>query len=80
METLVRVPRLTDREIQVLRAWLLHDTKEATARTLFVSHSTVNTHISRIRVKYEEADRPAKTKASLLARAIQDGYITLEEL
>lgn len=74
------VPALTEREIEVLRAWLMCDTKEAAGRLLYVSAATVNTHISRIRGKYEAAGRPAGTKATLLARALQDGLITVEEL
>ncbi|PXW31305.1 UNVERIFIED_CONTAM: regulatory LuxR family protein [Williamsia faeni] len=71
---------LTEREIEVLRTWLICDTKLAAARTLFISSATVNTHITRIRDKYEAAGRAANTKAALLARALQDGLITVEEL
>ncbi|PXW31311.1 UNVERIFIED_CONTAM: regulatory LuxR family protein [Williamsia faeni] len=73
-------PTLTDREIEVLRTWLICDTKQAAARTLFITAATVNTHITRIRDKYEAAGRAANTKAALLARALQDGLIAVEEL
>ncbi|WP_414731665.1 LuxR C-terminal-related transcriptional regulator [Williamsia sp.] len=73
-------PRLTKREIEVLRTWLICDTKEEVGRSLFIGAATVNTHISRIRGKYEAVGRPATTKAALLARALQDGLMTIDEL
>lgn len=73
-------PALTEREIEVMRAWLLLDTKPAVAQELFISLGTVNTHLTRIRAKYTEVGRPAPTKAALVARAVQDGLISLEEL
>lgn len=73
-------PRLSGREVEVLRTWLICETKEAAGRVLFISPATVSTHIVRIRDKYEAAGRPANTKATLLARALQDGMITVDEL
>ena len=73
-------PSLSAREIEVLRTWLVCNTKDAAARSLFITGSTVNTHITRIRDKYDAAGRPAVTKAILLARALQDGHITVDEL
>ena len=73
-------PVLTEREIEVLRAWLMLDTKPAVAQELFISLGTVNTHLTRIRAKYSEVGRPAPTKAALVARAVQDGLISLGEL
>ncbi|MEZ5210141.1 response regulator transcription factor [Gordonia sp. (in: high G+C Gram-positive bacteria)] len=72
-------PVLSEREIEVLLAWLAADSKEEAADSLFISASTVSTHISRIRVKYASVGRPAPTKAHLLARALQDGYTTLAQ-
>ncbi|MFF0707260.1 response regulator transcription factor [Gordonia sputi] len=74
-----RVP-LTSREVEVLRTWLLTDSKSVAASRLVISVGTVNTHLARIRTKYADAGRPARTKASLVARAIQDGLISLDEL
>ena len=73
-------PQLTPREIEVLRTWLMVDTKPATAAALFISLGTVNTHLTRIRAKYAEIGRPAPTKAGLVARAVQDGIVELDEL
>ncbi len=75
----VRRPRLSDREIEVLLAWLGSDSKDQAARRLFVSASTVATHITRIRAKYDIVGRPAGSKPALFARAIQDGLTTLDE-
>lgn len=71
---------LTSREVEVLRTWLLTDSKSVAASRLVISVGTVNTHLARIRAKYADAGRPARTKASLVARAIQDGLIRLDEL
>ncbi|WAC55274.1 LuxR C-terminal-related transcriptional regulator [Gordonia sp. SL306] len=73
-------PSLTTREIEVLRTWLMLDSKTAVAQALFISLGTVNTHLTRIRAKYSEAGRTASTKAALVARAVQDGLISLDEL
>lgn len=75
----IHSPRLTAREIEVLRSWVKHDSKSNAATELFITTATVNTHVNRIRVKYAESGRPASTKAALLARALQDGYVDLEE-
>ncbi|MGB3697067.1 MAG: LuxR C-terminal-related transcriptional regulator [Gordonia sp. (in: high G+C Gram-positive bacteria)] len=71
-------PALSTREIEVLLAWMAAESKEDAATKLFISQSTVSTHISRIRAKYAAVGRHAPTKAHLLARALQDGYTTLE--
>ncbi|GED99917.1 hypothetical protein nbrc107696_03640 [Gordonia spumicola] len=71
-------PSLSTREVEVLLTWLAAESKEDAAARLFISASTVSTHISRIRTKYAAVTRPAPTKAHLLARALQDGYTTLD--
>lgn len=73
-------PALTTREIEVLRTWLMVDSKPAVARELFISLGTVNTHLTRIRAKYAELGRAAPTKAALVTRAVQDGLVRLDEL
>lgn len=72
-------PALSRREVEVLLAWLAADSKDEAAARLYISASTVSTHISRIRTKYATLQRPAPTKAHLLARALQDGFTTLDE-
>ncbi|MCF8588041.1 helix-turn-helix transcriptional regulator [Gordonia liuliyuniae] len=73
-------PTLTDREVEVLRTWLMVDSKPACGEELHISLGTVNTHLTRIRAKYAEIGRPASTKAALVARAIQDDIIDIDEL
>lgn len=73
-------PSLSSREIEVLLEWLRSDSKSAVAIRLYVTESTVNTHLTRIRRKYDAVGRPAPTKAALVARAVQDGLIALDEL
>lgn len=71
---------LSNREIEVLRQWLKSDSKTAASAELLISIGTVNTHLARIRTKYAAVGRRAPTKMTLLARALQDGFITLDEL
>jgi len=73
-------PSLTPREKKVLVAWFQTDSKELVAEKLRISPSTVRTHLQRVRAKYASVGRPATTKAGLVARAIQDGIINIDDL
>ncbi|MEE2034109.1 LuxR C-terminal-related transcriptional regulator [Rhodococcus chondri] len=73
-------PALSAREVEILREWLLCESKSEAAAHLYVSAATVSTHIVRIRDKYARVGRPATTKTSLLARALQDGVVSIDEL
>lgn len=73
-------PGLTAREIAVLDAWLRCDSKQEVCAVLHIALGTVNTHLSRIRAKYAGVGRAAPTKASLVARALQDGLVALDDL
>jgi len=73
-------PDLSAREVEVLLAWLRTDSKAEVAAQLFISPSTVATHLERIRGKYIAIGRPAHTKAALAARAIQDGHLCVNDL
>ncbi|MEH3157416.1 MAG: LuxR C-terminal-related transcriptional regulator [Gordonia paraffinivorans] len=72
-------PSLSRREVEVLLAWLAAESKAEAAASLYITASTVNTHLTRIRAKYTAVGRPARSKANLFARAIQDGYTRLDE-
>jgi DNA-binding CsgD family transcriptional regulator len=72
-------PALSSREVEVLRTWLLADTKEEAARALYLSPATVTTYITRLRAKYLAVGRPARCKSRLLAYALQDELIRLED-
>lgn len=73
-------PKLTKREAEVLIAWFRTENKELVGRQLFISTSSVRTILQRVRAKYAAVGRPAATKAALVARAVQDGIISIEEL
>jgi hypothetical protein len=61
-------------------AWLRTESKAAVGQALFIAPGTVATYLQRVRAKYARAGRAAHTKAALAARAIQDGYIAIDDL
>ncbi len=73
-------PELTDREREVLIQWFRTESKIFAARALYITPSTVSTHLGRVRAKYAAVGRPASTKAALVARALQDGIISIDDL
>lgn len=73
-------PKLSDREKQVLVAWFRTESKELVGAQLCIAPTTVRTHLQRARAKYAAAGRSAPTKAALLARAVEDGILSLDEL
>jgi DNA-binding NarL/FixJ family response regulator len=73
-------PVFTRRESQVLLEWFRCESKDLVARKLGISSRTVSSYIDRVRIKYANTGRPAPTKAALVARAIQDGLISLDDL
>ncbi|WP_433514870.1 response regulator [Nonomuraea sp. CA-143628] len=73
-------PRLSQRETEVLRAWFVSSSKELVAAKLNITVKTVDTYIARVRVKYANVGRAARTKSELVGRALDDGLITLAEL
>ncbi|MFC0528604.1 response regulator [Phytohabitans kaempferiae] len=73
-------PHLSQRETEVLRAWFASSSKDLVAAKLNISVKTVDTHIERVRVKYANVGRAARTKSELVTRALHDGLITLADL
>jgi DNA-binding NarL/FixJ family response regulator len=73
-------PVLAPREVDVLLEWFRCESKDLVAQKLNLSPRTVSSYIDRVRIKYANTGRPASTKAALVARAIQDGLVSLEEL
>jgi DNA-binding NarL/FixJ family response regulator len=73
-------PRLSARELEVLRAWFACASKDLVGAKLNISAKTVDTHISRVRVKYANVGRAAPTKTDLVTRALDDGLVTVAEL
>jgi DNA-binding NarL/FixJ family response regulator len=73
-------PHLSQREREVLVAWFQTENKDLVAQRLRIEASTVRTHLQRVRAKYAAVGRPAPTKAALIAKAIQDGILSAEDL
>ncbi|OBI03073.1 LuxR family transcriptional regulator [Mycolicibacter heraklionensis] len=71
---------LSEREKEVLVTWFQTESKELVGSRLHISPTTVRTHLRRARAKYAAVGRPAPTKAALLARAIEDGILSLSDL
>ena len=76
----IRRPRLAPREKEVLIAWFRTDSKDEAGQQLLIAPTTVRTILQRVRAKYDAIGRPASTKAALVARAIQDGIIGIDDL
>ena len=72
--------KLSDREKEVLIAWFQTESKDAVGQRLYIAPTTVRTHLQRARAKYASVGRPAPTKSALLARAIEDGILSLDDL
>jgi DNA-binding NarL/FixJ family response regulator len=73
-------PLLAPREKEVLIAWFRTESKELVASQLQIAPTTVRTHLQRVRAKYAAVGRPATTKAALVARAIQDGIVSVNDI
>jgi len=71
---------LAPREKEVLIAWFRTESKDLVARQLQIAPTTVRTHLQRVRAKYASVGRPATTKAALVARAIQDGIVNVDDI
>ena len=71
---------LSEREKEVLVAWFQTESKDLVAKRLYISPTTVRTHLQRARAKYAAVGRSAPTKSALLARAIEDGLLSLKDL
>jgi DNA-binding NarL/FixJ family response regulator len=73
-------PVLSEQERTALLLWFQSMSKSAVAARMGIAESTVKQYIQRARIKYANAGRPAPTRTQLLARAIQDGLISAEEV
>jgi DNA-binding NarL/FixJ family response regulator len=73
-------PNLAPREREVLIAWCRTHSKEHVAAQLSIAPATVRSHLQRIRAKYAAVGRPASTKSALVARALQDGIISVHDM
>ncbi len=73
-------PQLSQQEHEILKAWFQTENKDLVAQRLYLSAATVKTYLQRVRAKYAAVGRPATTKAALLARAVQDGLISINDM
>lgn len=73
-------PVLTAAQVDALRTWFTAGSKELAAERLGKTPRAVDKLIEQARLRYALAGRPAPTQAMLLARALQDELITLEEM
>ncbi|MBQ0852522.1 response regulator transcription factor [Streptomyces sp. BH-SS-21] len=73
-------PRLSSQERTALLWWFQSMSKASVARRMGVSVHTVDIYIRRARVKYAQVGRTAPTKADMLARAIEDGLVTPDDI
>jgi DNA-binding NarL/FixJ family response regulator len=79
-DTAVGRIKLSEREKEVLVAWFQTESKDLVGKRLYIAPTTVRTHLQRARAKYAAVGRPAPTKSALLARAVEDGILSLKEL
>lgn len=73
-------PELSQQERQALLLWFQGMSKASVGLRMAISENTVRQYISRARAKYAASGRSAPSKDALLARAIEDGVITLGEI
>lgn len=73
-------PKLSGQERAALLFWFQGMSKESVAKRMSIAETTVRQYIARARAKYAATGRKAATKTALLARAIEDGLIRLDEI
>ncbi len=66
-------PALSERELEVLRAVGMGLADKQIARLMGISEDTVKEYLRRIRAKYTERGRPAKSRVDLFRRSLEDG-------
>lgn len=70
---------LSPRQLEVLELYASGEQADRVARMTGLSPQTVNDYLQRIRQKYADAGRPARTKTDLYKRALEDGYLPIPE-
>lgn len=69
------VPELSGQEREALRLYASGLTMSSVARRLNVKQGTAKSYLDRVRDKYEQAGRAARTKLELRDRAVEDGVL-----
>ncbi len=68
-------PKLSVSEQEALTLYAGGSSTSEVAATMNVQYETVKTYLRRVREKYARAGRPSSTKADLMRRAAEDGYL-----
>lgn len=68
-------PSLSPQEVRVIRLYAAGMLQSSVAARMGIAEGTVNTYIRRIRRKYEEAGRDARSRVGLYRCASEDGYL-----
>jgi DNA-binding NarL/FixJ family response regulator len=69
-------PRLSDGELHALTLYADGRTTTEVAREMNVQYETAKTYLRRVREKYGKVGRPTSSRADLIRRAAEDGYLT----
>lgn len=69
------VPKLSDGEKEALALYASGLSIAEVAEQMSVQYETAKTYIRRVREKYNKAERPAGTRAELIRRAAEDGFL-----
>lgn len=70
---------LSSRQRDVLTLYASGEKADRVARMTGLTPNTVNDYLARIRTKYADAGRPARTKTDLYKRAVEDGWLPVPE-
>lgn len=70
---------LSPRQQDVLTLYASGEKADRVARMTGLTPHTVNDYLERIRIKYADAGRPARTKTDLYKRAVEDGWLPMPE-
>ncbi|MGZ8177004.1 LuxR C-terminal-related transcriptional regulator [Williamsia sp. SKLECPSW1] len=73
----VFVVELSPRQREVLELYASGESTARVAELTDLAADTVNMHLDRIRLKYANAGRPARTKTDLYKRAVEDGFLPM---
>jgi DNA-binding CsgD family transcriptional regulator len=68
-------PALSDGERSALSLYVNGRTTGEVAAEMNVQYETAKTYLRRVREKYGRAGRPTSTRADLVRRAAEDGYL-----
>jgi DNA-binding CsgD family transcriptional regulator len=73
------VPNLSIQELSALRLYASGMKLDSVARRMNVSPATAKEYLDRVRAKYQQVGRPARTRTELYAAASRDGLLPSPE-